>query len=174
MNHTDPLQSQRDAQWRSVSRLFWLALGLSAALALAAEMLQRLQLLPPTVSTGVGALDRTWLYVGLLYLVAVPVLFLRMRGALAGYPVPWHPPRRRLLLGALAVVICAGLMLLPLIVLLAGADASGRGQSLYRLFVNSVVGTGLVGAVLGYGVAMAAWLLFCGTPQLLSARRGPC
>jgi hypothetical protein len=164
---TDGKQQQRDAQWSNVSKLFWPAMVMSAAMAACAEVLHRTSAYPQAVFAPVHADTRTWLYVALMYLFLIPALFLRMRRLLSGYPVPWNPPGRRWLLGLFSLILCSGMMILPVIVLVMGEDAAGRGRGLYRLFTGSLLGTCLVGGVLAYAAAMSAWLLLFATPRLL-------
>ncbi|MBM9912231.1 MULTISPECIES: transporter [Stenotrophomonas] len=163
-------QQQRNAQWGGVSRLFWPAMAMSAVLVAGADVLHRTGAYPQALFDRSSADVGTWLYVALMYLVAIPVLFFRMRRLLVGYPVPWNPPAKRWLLGAFSLILCSGLMLLPVIVLTIGNSAAGRGKGLYQLFTGSFFGTFLVGGVLAYGAAMAAWLLLVGTPKLLFPR----
>jgi hypothetical protein len=167
MSGMNDRQQQRNAQWGSVSRLFWPAMAMSALLAAGAHVLHRTGAYPHALLDSAGTDVRSWLYVALMYLVAIPVLFFQMRRRLAGYPVPWSPVLKRWLLGAFSLVLCSGLMLLPVIVLTVGSSAAGRGKGLYQLFTGSLFGTFLVGTVLAYGAAMAAWLLLVGTPRLL-------
>ncbi|MDT3501994.1 transporter [Stenotrophomonas maltophilia] len=163
---TDGKQQQRDAQWSKFSKLFWPAMAMSAALTACAELLHRTGVYPQSVFTASDVDARTSLYVGLMYVFLVPTLFLRMRQLLSHYPVPWNPRGKRWLLGLFSLILCSGMIMLPVIVLAVGDDAAGRGRSVYRLFTGSLFGTCLVGGVLAYGAAMAAWLLSA-TPRLL-------
>lgn len=160
-------QRLRNAQWGKVSRLFRPAMAISVALTASAEALYRTGAYPHAIFDGGSADVRTWLYVALMYLIAIPVLFLWMTRLLAGYPMPWNPLAKRWLLGAFSLILCSGMILLPAIVLTVGDSAAGRGKGLYQLFTGSLLGTFLVGTVLAYGAAMGAWLLFIGTPKLL-------
>lgn len=166
MSGINDRQQQRNAQWGTVSRLFWPAMAMSAVLVAGAEVLHRTGAYPQAMLDGAADV-RTWLYVALMYLIAIPMLFFRMRRLLEGYCVPWNPPAKRWLLGAFSLILCSGMMLLPVIVLSIGNCAAGRGRGLYQLFTGSLFGTFLVGGVLAYGAAMAAWLLLVGTPKLL-------
>lgn len=160
-------QQQRNAQWGKVSRLFWPAMGISAALTAIAEALYRTGAYPHAMFDGGSTDVRTWLYVALMYLIAIPVLFLWIRRLLAGYPMPWNPLAKRWLLGAFSLILCSGMVLLPAIVLTVGAGAADRGKGLYQLFTGSLLDTFFVGTILAYGAAMGAWLLIVGTPKLL-------
>ncbi|MBA0224468.1 transporter [Stenotrophomonas maltophilia] len=165
-------QQLRNAQWGKVSRLFKPAMIISATLAASAETLYRTGVYPRAIFEAGSADARTWLYVALMYLIAFPVLFLWMRRLLAGYPMPWNPPLKRWLLGAFSLILCSGMIVLPVIVLTVGGSAAGRGKGLYQLFTGSLFGTFLVGTVLAYAAALGAWLLFIGTPKLLFPKLG--
>ena len=111
-------QQLRNAQWGKVSRLFKPAMIISAALTASAETLYRTGAYPRAIFEAGSTDVRTWLYVALMYLIALPVLFLWMRRLLAGYPMPWNPPLKRWLLGAFSLVLCSGMIVLPAIVLI--------------------------------------------------------
>ena len=130
-------QQQRNAQWGKVSRLFRPATAISAALTASAEALYRTGAYPRAIFDGGSADVRTWLYVALMYLIAIPVLFLWMRRLLAGYPMPWSPLAKRWLLSAFSLILCSGMVLLPAIVLTVGGSATGRGKGLYQLLTGS-------------------------------------
>lgn len=140
---------------------------MSAELTVCAEVLRQTGAYP-LIQLDVGGVDsRAWLYVGLTYLIAIPVRFLLMRRLLTGYPVPWNPLGKRWLLGIFSLILCSGLILLPVMVLAIGEHVAGRGKGFYQLFIGSPIGTFLMGSVLAYGAAMAAWLLLVGTVRLL-------
>lgn len=110
-------QQLRNAQWGKVSRLFKPAMIISAALTASAETFYRTGAYPRAIFEAGSTDVRTWLYVALMYLIALPVLFLWMRRLLAGYPMPWNPPLKRWLLGAFSLILCSGMIVLPVIVL---------------------------------------------------------
>lgn len=163
----DPEQQRRDAQWQEVSRMFKGAMWLSAAIALVAEVLHRLQAVERLLADDLVVDARAWVYAGLMYLVSVPVLFVRMRRALSGYKPPRNSVSTRIFAMVFGAVSCTGMILLPVIVIRLGPDAAARGHSIYQLFSGSVFGTAVVGGIMGYGAAMAAWMLFCGLPKVV-------
>lgn len=163
----NPDQQQRDEQWQQVSRLFKMAMWLSACLALAAEAIHRLPMVKQLIEGERADDARAWVYVALMYLVSVPLLFLRMRRALSGFKPPDNSLSTRVFVASAGALICIGLIVLPVIVLEWGPSAALRGQSLYHLLSGNVLGTALVGGVLGYGAALAAWMLFCGVPKVV-------
>lgn len=163
----EPEQQQRDVQWQQVSRLFKMAMWLSVCLALAAEAIRQLPMVKQLMGDDRAGDARAWVYVALMYLVSVPLLFLRMRRALSGFKPPENSLATRVFVASGGALICIGLIVLPIIVLEWGTGATPRGQSLYLLFSRHVLGTALVGGVLGYGAALAAWMLFCGVPKVV-------
>lgn len=167
----DPDQQRRDAQWQEVSRLFKTAMWLSVCLALAADAIHRLPMVKQLIDGERADDARAWVYVALMYLVSVPLLFLRMRRALSGFKPPNNGLSTRAFVATGGALICIGLILLPLIALEWGPSAAPRGQSLYQLLSGNVLGTALVGGVLGYGAALAAWMLFCGVPKVVLRSR---
>lgn len=163
----DPGQPRREAQWQEVSRLFKPAMLLSICFTLAAEAIHRLPMVNQLIGGERADDARAWVYVALMYLVSVPLLFFRMRRALSGFKPPDNGLGTRVFVATGGALICIGLIVLPVIVLEWGPSAALRGQSLYLLFSGNVLGTMLVGGVLGYGAALGAWMLLCGVPKVV-------
>ena len=159
----------RQEHWKRVSGLFKHVLWISLLLCVVAHFLAHIPEVARLVPEGEFPVLRTWIYVVLMYAIAVPVLFAAMVVALSSYRPPHHALGKRLVIALSAVLMCALWILSPLAVLLMGHDAAGRAHLAYLAFTGHFIGTVLTGALLFYSVSIAAWLMLVGTVKLWSS-----
>lgn len=159
----------RQVHWKRISVLFKHVLWISLLMCVLAHMLVDVPEVVRLVPDGEFPVARAWIYVVLMYVIAVPVLFAAMVRSLASYRPPQHALGKRLVIASFAVVMCALWILSPLAVLLLGPDAAGRAHLAYVAFTGNFFGTILAGALLFYSVAVAAWLTLVGVPRLWSS-----
>ena len=156
----------RQEHWDRISALFKHALWMSALAGISAELLMHIPVLSGLVRQNDPQLARTWVYVSLMYVIVVPLLFVRIAITLSKYRPPHHSFFARISVSFFMVVMCLVWILSPAALLKMGDAAIGRAHLAYLAFTQYLLGTILTGAVIFYCVAIAAWLIAIGNIKL--------
>ena len=109
---------------------------------------------------------RSWIYIILMYILAIPILILCLRSNLFyNHNLPNHSLQKRLKLTLLSLVILPVLSFFPLIFMLIGEDDYRIG-GIYYLFTTSFLGLLVIGSLLFYAASLGIYL-FMLIPKLL-------
>ena len=111
---------------------------------------------------------RAWIYIFVLYVVIVPVIYLRIIESFSSLKTPDNTLEKRILVTILTFSLSLFICFLPIIVMFIGPDSVGRASAFYHLFVDTLFGLFLCGAMMGYSIALFAWCMSFGLFRLWS------
>lgn len=109
---------------------------------------------------------RAWIYILLMYLTTYPILFFRMRSHTSDVPTPFLPISKIVLPTIMCLIFTILIFLMPFILMIIGEDSIGRAGGFYTIFIGSIFGLIIAGALMFYAMSLFAFCLFVIMPKL--------
>lgn len=166
MRHLNNGQNERNERWRAVSATFKFAIYLSAAGVIVSDIIARYVMSDDLFRHNDQEIVRAWIYISVMYALALPILCIIIFRSLYGYKYPDHKLADRIILTIFSLIFCPFLALAPVLLLLIGDSATGRSLAAYRAFSGTVLGLFMGGTFFVYVAAIMAWALLVYLPNI--------